>query len=376
MLVAVGFLFLTSRNIYPEISTLPSTTFLASPEYASVIVRSNNMAQEYAATANLPGMTIAVAKASAIIWSAAYGFEDIALQVPMSHKTKMRIGSISKAMTSIGLGVLIDKGAIDVDQYVNNYFPDFPEKKHNISIRILGGHMGGIRHYRTWDKWIERAWNEHYTSLGDGLEKFQDDPLLFVPGTYFHYSSFGYNLLGVIMEQVADTSFPAFIREAVFDPLGMKDTEMDDISNYPIPHKATYYRINTFGKVRPAVEVDVSYKWPSGGMLSTSEDLMRLAMGIFSDSLISTDTQLTLFSSQLTASKIPTGYGIGWMIKADPPNNVFIYHTGSVEGGAGILILNPTHQLALAINTNIDMEGAQGLSALGFQLLTLFLSAS
>jgi len=93
------------------------------------------------------GWTATVSVDNEIVFSEGFGLANYEQQVPVyPDKTKFRIGSISKALTAAGLGILIEEGKIDLDASVQKYVPYFPEKKYEISTRQVAGHQAGIRH--------------------------------------------------------------------------------------------------------------------------------------------------------------------------------------------------------------------------------------
>lgn len=372
LLVGIVYLFLTSRELFP-IKDYPTQVAITDPAYESEISQAHPKMLHYLSEAHIPGCTIAIYAQGKIIWSVGYGYADIKRKVWMQADTKLRIASISKAVTSVGLGKLVEEGKLELGQYVRHYLPAFPSKKYPITIAHLASHLGGIRHYTWKDRVMDLYLRKHYRNVKEGLERYEEDPLVRKPGEQFFYSSYGYHLLSVVMESRAETSFEEWMERHVFEPLQMEHTVMDDLAHYPIENRATLYRKNMLGRLRLAHEVDVSYKWAGGGMLSTSEDLMRLAKGLCQSNILSQEIIDTLFATQYTAAGAETGYGIGWWTFTDAYRRKMVFHTGSVDGGSGILILYPHQDAAIAINTNINSAGAPQMRELAFNIILPFL---
>ena len=143
-----------------------------------------------------PGASICVMRDGAVVWSRAFGFADLEQSVPATTETRFRIGSVSKSLTSVAIGRLVQDGQLDLDAPVQRYVPGFPVKRYPITVRQVAGHLAGIRHYATGE--FENR--EHYATVTEGLAIFAADSLLFEPGTQFSYSSYGYNLLGAVIE--------------------------------------------------------------------------------------------------------------------------------------------------------------------------------
>src|SRR5690606_10932412 len=105
-------------------------------------------------------------------------------------------------------------------------------------LRLLAGHLAGIRHYPPDGEEFHST--KRYHDLADALEIFQDDPLLFEPGTDYSYSTYGTNLQGVALQAAAGKPFAHLVQELVFDPLGMRSTTADH-SDSIIPYRTGYY---------------------------------------------------------------------------------------------------------------------------------------
>jgi serine beta-lactamase-like protein LACTB len=147
--------------------------------------------------------------------------------------------------------------------------PDFPEKKYPFTARQLAGHLAGIRDYRE-DVAGDLIRTEHYATAIDALATFKEDSLLFEPGTQFRYSSFGWNLLGALIEKITGSHYLTYMSETIFNPLGMESTLGDDATK-TITNRSTFYDLT--GK--PNDLGDISYKYASGGLLSTADDLVK-----------------------------------------------------------------------------------------------------
>lgn len=157
---------------------------------------------------------------------------------------------------------------------VQRYVPGFPAKRWPVTIRQLAGHTSGVRHYLGRD--FLALGRQRYTTLEEGLAIFAKDSLLFQPGFRYTYSSYGYNLLGVAIEAAAKARFAAGLQRLVLTPLAMWST-VPDYKDSVIIDRAAGYGYGRDQRVINAPYDDASYKWPSGGYLSTAEDVARLA---------------------------------------------------------------------------------------------------
>ncbi|WP_319590706.1 serine hydrolase domain-containing protein [uncultured Draconibacterium sp.] len=293
------------------------------------------------------GWTATVSVNNEIVLSKGFGLANYEQQVPVyPEKTKFRIGSISKALTAAGLGILIEEGKIDLDAPVQKYVPDFPEKKYEITTRQVAGHLAGIRHYNG----NEFLSSKYYPTVKDGLTIFMNDTLLFEPGTQYSYSSYGFNLLSAVMEGASGQEFLHFMQTRVFDPLGMTETTAERMDSL-ILFRAGYYDMNN-GKVINAPFVDNSYKWAGGGFISTSEDLVRFGNGMLNNTLFSEEVKQQLITPQTLANGETTEYGMGFFSGIDEFGRSYYGHAGGSVGGCSNLIIYPKEKMVVAVITN------------------------
>jgi serine beta-lactamase-like protein LACTB, mitochondrial len=306
----------------------------------------------------VPAASVTVIRNGRVVLSRGFGLADVELGVKADPTTRYRVGSIAKPMTAVALGILIDEGRLDLDAEVQRYVPSFPRKPWPVTVRQLAGHQAGVRHYNAGEFENQRA----YPTVLDGLGMFWADSLLFEPGTKFSYSSFGYNLLGAVIEGASGIPYLRFMRERVFVPLGMSAT-VADFPDSIIPGRADFYDgPDSSGPLRNAPYVDNSYKWPSGGFLSTTDDLARFGQAMLDGRLLTPGTRELMWTPMHLRDGTATGYGLGWTLGTDAAGRRRIFHTGGSMGAVSILALYPDQHLVVAITVNSD-NGLNGLAA-------------
>jgi CubicO group peptidase (beta-lactamase class C family) len=290
----------------------------------------------------VPGLGVAVAVNGAIVWSQGFGYADLETKTPVVSTTRFRIGSVSKPLTAAGLALLVERGAIEMDAPVQKYIPDFPQHEAPITIRLLAGHLSGIRNYRG----NEAISNKAYPNLRSALKIFEGDPLVSPPGTKFNYSSYNWNVIGAAMESASKQDFLRYMESNVFKPLEMTHTG-PDLAGVADLNRAHFYEMDSSGKFIIAPKVDCSSKWPSGGILSTAEDLARFGSAISKSGFLKTESLKLLFTSQTTSDGKPTHYGVGWFL-----GQTLRYHEGDSIGGTSVLLLLPSFGTVVAIVSN------------------------
>ena len=245
----------------------------------------------------IPAMTVAAAMADRIVYSRAFGTADLENAVPATTETLVRTGSIAKPISAAAAMTLVDSGKLDLDAPVQKYCSPFPLKQWPITTRELLSHTSGIRHYREGE--IEST--RHYKWMSDGFAIFANDPLLFEPGTAFSYSTYGYTVVGCVIEGASGERFEDYVAERVLKPAGMTHTFVDDVFEI-VPHRARgYQKVN--GQVKNAGLMDSSYKIPGGGYATTAEDLVHLAQALMDGKIVKPDTLAQMW----TPVKIPGG---------------------------------------------------------------------
>lgn len=306
---------------------------------------------------SIPGVSVAIAGKSGLYWANGYGLADLENLVPVTTQTEIRLGSISKPITATAVLQLVEKGQIDLDAEIQKYLPSFPKKQWPVTIREVLGHLGGIRHYRGV---AEVDSTRHYTDRITPLEIFENDPLLFEPGTNYNYSSYGFNVLGAVVETVSGKEFMAYVREHVFAPAGMDHIAADDVYAL-IPHRARGYRLNDKKELENCALADTSNKIPAGGLISTATDLVRFALALNEDKLVKPETRRLMFTPQHTRDGKSHNYGMGWMSGkiGDIP---VVSHSGGQQGITTDLILFPAQDLAVAVMVNRENAPAPQLA--------------
>ncbi len=216
---------------------LPGTNIAIAQISASQTDAINSLLRSYISDHRIPGLSLAVVADGHIVLAEGYGLSDVENNVPATADTIFRIASLSKPITAVGAMRLVESGKLDLDAPIQKYCPAFPQKPWPISTRQLLAHQSGIRDYRNDEESIN---TRHYTSINQALAQFANDPLDFQPGTKMQYTSYGYIVLGCVMEGASGESYEAYMKQAVFDPAKMPATRLDDVFAI-IPHRARGY---------------------------------------------------------------------------------------------------------------------------------------
>lgn len=335
------------------------------------------------ASPTVPGISVAIAGTEGVIWAAGFGWADLENRVAVTTVTKMRIGSIAKPFTAAALMRLYDRGKVDLDQDVRVYVPAWPEHHATITLRQLGSHTSGIRHYEG----VEFLSNQNYPTVVSSLDIFKDSPLLFAPGTGHSYSTYAWTLVSAAIEGAdGERSFQEIMQQEVFIPLGMQDSALD-LQYEIIPNRQRPYSVDE-GHLVNSPQTDHSYKWGGGGFIASSSDVVRFAMAHISGDFLKPETVTEIFTRATISGGERVDYGIGWHIGfdrylkrySDDPEAMRIMndhpdavmHSGGSMGGTSMMILCRSHQRAVAVVKNVDGDKSASHFLLALKTLDIF----
>lgn len=291
------------------------------------------------AAEGMPGIQAAVLAGGTVVWQAAKGTHTDGAQV--TPTTPFPLASVSKVVTALLLGRLVDSGSIDLDAAVSRYVPGWSDAGGAITVRQLAGHLGGIRHYT----WADRGRATTYTRLADAVSDiFASDAPIAEPGERYAYSSWGYTLLGAALETAAKTSFLELLDRELVRPTGVALTGAPD----------------------------ASARWPSGGLLGSAVDLVRLGSLVLPGaSFVSRAVVDTMLTPQQTRTGVATGVGLGWRVGADAAGRRIAHHAGNLPDARSVVVVYLDLGVVVALMSNrgdapADVEHAAGEIAAPF----------
>ena len=353
--------------LHPQPDAVPSVAHAdPSRAWAGAVDRARGIMHAALIEQNLPGLSVAVGVNGEIVWAEGFGWADLEKRVPVAPETRFRIGTASTALTSAAVGVLLEKDRVQLDEPIQTYVPAFPKKEWPVTLRQLMGHLAGVRN----DGGDESPlYSQHCERPVDGLQFFADDALRFEPGTQFGYSRYGWIVVSAAIEAAAGGQFLTFMREQIFDPLGMRDTTAESATN-PLRDRASFYFPRFAADPRyglhPMRELDLSCYAGAGVFLSTASDLVRFAIAINSGKLLQPATVQLLQTSQRLPSGEETGYGLGWDLEPVTllgEQTRAVGHDGDSLGGmVASLTTLPERGLVVAVMSNISYADTSSLA--------------
>ncbi|MEO1715334.1 MAG: serine hydrolase domain-containing protein, partial [Bacteroidota bacterium] len=281
-----------------------------------------------------------------MIYSRGFGYWDLEEKTPMEATSVIRTGSVAKTLTTTALGRLVTIGRLDLDRPIGDYVSYVDAPYSQLTCRQIAGHTAGVVH-RPSKNGVK---GKYYSEIRSTVDFLQNEVLLFPPDTQYAYSSLGYNLLAAVIESVTGQSYAVYMRDSIFVPLGMQQTEPDN-QEEAVP--MYFFKKGQIKKDRRPV--DGSYKLAGAAFRSTTQDL-ALLMNAYHNGFIAEAVVQDMWANRNLADGTPTNVGLGWRINRDFTGAFTVDHAGSWQGARTVVIHYPEKQLTVAIMINTKCE--------------------
>ncbi len=316
----------SEKNIERGTSAAPSKENLSE---AGMIERLNALIDKRVADDNFSGVVM-VAKNNKPIFQRAVGLADKQRNTPNRVDTKFNLGSINKVFTKIAIIQLVEQGKLSLDDRLGKHLPDYPNKDAaaKVTIKHLLDMQSGIGDF--FGPKFNATPKDRIRSIKDYLPLFAGEPLKFEPGTSRAYSNGGYVALGAIIEKVAGQSYYDYVRERIFKPAGMENTDSYE-ADANVSNLANGYRRNEKGERVNNVDTRPARGSSAGGGYSTAEDLLKFTIALQNNKLLSPENSRKIGGELGVAGGAPginaalefdsrSGYTIIVLSNYDPPS--------------------------------------------------------
>lgn len=312
--------------------------------------QANELIDQRLTSNNFLGVSAGVYMVDCAVYKVSAGFMDKGQQKRANNAMLSRIASVTKPMTAIAIMQLYEKGELDLDEPIETYIQEFSEsEKGNITVRQLLKHTSGIPHYAS--KWEAMSFT-NYSNLTETLEFVKEKDLAFQPGTQYLYSSYGYTLLGVIVERVSSMSYEDYLQINVWDKAGMSSTSFEE-SDKTYGNKSKLYLKAGSTFIR-SPKTDLSLIYPAGGVQSTAEDLLKFGKAILENKLVEKSSLEMMINAtdEMAPSMGDDPYGFGWAVYDDPTYGRIIQHGGAQPGCSSFFSIYLDHRMVIAVLSN------------------------
>lgn len=334
---------------------------------------------------NLPGLAIAIVAGDSVVFARGYGQRNIERPEPVDTGTRFAIGSTTKAMISVALGILVDEGAVEWDAPVITYLPWFrvgdPYITRELTVRDLLTHRAGFPN-------IDQIWTNPGFTSDEILRRIAELEPVYSLRSSFIYQNIMYAVAGAVIEAAAGMPWDAFLHERIFEPLGMTATEATLAAVEGQPNVASPHT-NAGDTIRLTRNVPVDAVGPAGSVWSSVDDMARWIRFNLNGGelegrrLLEEATHREIVSPQVIApsSMYPTmtiveprffTYGLAWFIH-DYRGEGVVMHTGSINGMNALAGMLPDRGVGVYVLANAG--GAELRHALMYRVFDLFTGA-
>jgi D-alanyl-D-alanine carboxypeptidase len=298
-------------------------------------------------TTGAPSASVAVARAGQIAYAKAFGKANIEEDRTADAQTRYAVGSISKQFTVAALLLAQQAGKVSLDDKVSKYYPDLT-RANEITIRELLSHTSGYEDYAPQDYMIPE-----WTKPMDAdtiLNRWAKKPLNFDPGTKWQYSNTNYVLAGKVFEKATGQPLVPFLRERIFQPLGM--TSASDCEEHT-PEDATAYTRYALGPPRPVAREASGWYFAAGELCMTASDLARWDIAFLQKRILSAESYDEFTREMKLKDGKPTHYALGLAV-GDLHGTPMISHSGEVSGFLAIDQVFPAKDVGVIVLSNED----------------------
>jgi CubicO group peptidase (beta-lactamase class C family) len=325
----------------------------------------------------LPGLVLLLIENGEVVHRRGLGFADVGRRTPPGSDTLIGIGSITKLFTALAVMQLQERGKLDLDDPVSTHLGhDLRARGEPVRIRHLLSHSSGIPALGFSESKMSRRWSTDGYPVASAA-----DMLTFMsgsdrwdqaaPGERWAYLNEGYVLLGAIIEAAGGGDYRDHIRQALLEPLGMTRSHFDRALVEREPDRVTPYMLDRDNRL--FVGSNLYSEIPAaGGLVSTAEDLAKLALMLLNGGRSATGAQVVTAASLETmrqpvvalpavetdlypapaAGRSRELFGLGLYLQEAFLGVDVIGHGGGVMGSTGYLGVIPERGLGVVLQTN------------------------
>lgn len=297
--------------------------------------------------ADRPGASVLVARGSTVLLRTARGIADMDAHQPLRPDSRFRIASVTKQITAAGLLTLVEAGKVKLDDPLSRYIADFPAGD-RITILQLLDHTAGVRNYTNLPGYVDDVIRRDLTTP-QLIDLFRDQKPDFAPGTGWEYSNSGYVLLGAVIEAVTGKPWHRYLQDALFEPLGMKQT---GYGHDPRVASRTVSGYSAVGdSVVPMRPLSMTQPHAAGGLVSTVDDLLIWSRALHHGRVLKNATYTRMVTP--AGKAVNPGYGFGLYVDQVRTHKAY-RHGGSMFGFVSSLTYLPDADITVVVLENDD----------------------
>lgn len=306
--------------------------------------------------AELPGAIVGVWKDGKRVYLKAFGVSDTKTGAPMRTDSHVRIGSLTKAFTIMGILQLASEGKLELDDPIGNYIQGVPNGD-VITIRQLAEMRSGLGDYSAVLVPILYEDPEKQYTTQELLDIAFSQPVRAQPGTEFDYNNTNTTLLGAVVEKLSGVPRAQYVQERIADPLRLKNTSVPTSNAIPKPHGRGYGDWNPEQEVEDATDWSPSWGNAAGDMISNVDDIATFTRALGTGKLITPEMKRER-DKGLPASTEGQGARYGLAYELHPGG--WQGHNGRIPGWTTYPYYLPEKDMTIVLSINSSASVLEG----------------
>lgn len=336
--------------------------------------------QQYQSSEKMVGVSVGIVKNGELAYLKGFGFSDLEKQIEATELSLYRLASVSKPITALMAMKLKEADKLDLKQDIRTYIPEYPDKNRGtITSAHLLSNQSGVIHYsgtangqyctenynwRARDQYIAEH-TDHYDPVA-AMNTFKDQRTCFAPGEHYQYTTWGFCLMGAVIERASGGTYEQTLFEEIIEPLNLPFLQPELQVFRPYENEVKGYEFDNNDVVIPTPSnytdyKDVSYKVPGGGLISSVVDLTMLIQGLINRELLDEELLQEWGKQRIPNDGENPYYGYG--ISSGSRNGAqLLFHNGSQAQTATMIYFSPETKNGLAIMCNTRGVSLWGLA--------------
>jgi len=305
-----------------------------------------------------PGYALGIVQGGELVYARGYGQATLEYDVPITPQTVFHMASVSKQFTAFAIALLHEEGKLSLNDDIREHLPELADFGQPITIRHLVHHISGLRDQ--WNLLALAGWR-----LDDVITREQimgllerQEALNFPPGDQYTYCNSGYTLMAEIVSRLSGKPFPEWMKERVFEPLGMQSTLFYDDHERIVLNRAYSYEKTDDGYKKSVL----SYANVGATSLFTTVEDMAKWSNHFRDPVVGSEKTLALMHERgiLNAGDtIPYAFG---QVVGEHGGRPTVSHGGADAGYRTHFVRFPEDDLAIIVLSNFASSNPGGVA--------------
>ncbi len=308
-------------------------------------------------------MVVGIRSEGRTVFREASGWADEAAGARTDPSMAFSIASITKAFTGAALLKLVAAGQIDLDAEIQQYVPQFPRHPSGrpVTVRMLAAQLGAVRHWGP--ERNDSLYARHFDDVDDILPLFADSAWVpnLLPLTEYSYSSYGYNVLAMAIQQASGMPFQQYLTQSVLRPLQLGSVQFDrpGLGGAQRPARYSWYDLTDYhelnGSPQRVPDRDYSHNMAGGGLVANIDDLLAFGAALRAPGFFDA-ASLDIIWTQPKISGVSSPMSVGWFPRSDPAR---ISISGSNPGVQASLTVWKDQDLVIAAVANTWGRGSR-----------------